>query len=66
MEVIVNKSPLSVSDNATIADVLSTLEIPLEGTGVELNDTFVIPDKFSETNFSDGAIIEIVRFVGGG
>lgn len=51
---------------ATLADLLLTLKIEQATVVAEVNGQIVPRSEFGATALTDGAAIELVRFVGGG
>lgn len=50
----------------TLAEYLSGNNYIIEGIAVECNEKIIPKQKYSEYTLSDGDIVEIVSFVGGG
>ena len=67
MRVTINGEERELPDGASVADVIAQLGMrDLPGIAVELDGRFVERDAYSETRLTQGATMEIVRFVGGG
>ena len=67
MRVTINGEERELPDGASVADVIAQLGMQdLPGIAVELDGRFVERDAYSETRLTQGAAMEIVRFVGGG
>jgi thiazole synthase len=64
--VIVNQEPRSLPGPATVADLLSHLELDPQRVAVELNREVVPRARHHEQRLSDGDAVEIVTLVGGG
>jgi thiamine biosynthesis protein ThiS len=62
----VNGEARSVPGPATLADLLSHLELDPRTVVVELNREIVRRPRLGETDLKDGDVIELVHFVGGG
>jgi thiamine biosynthesis protein ThiS len=64
---MVNGAPRELDRNSTIAGLLGTLRIDPRLVVVEHNRS-ILRDKaaFSSLSLSDGDVVEIVHFVGGG
>jgi thiamine biosynthesis protein ThiS len=65
-QIRVNGEPREVPIGLTLLDLLRFLEVDPERVAVELNRKIVRQPEWSGTAVSDGAVIEIVQFVGGG
>ncbi|MBN1675445.1 MAG: sulfur carrier protein ThiS [Kiritimatiellae bacterium] len=67
VQVIVNGEKKDVTDQATVAGLICELGLGrYTGIAVELNGRFVDRQTYETTVVPPGAILEIVRFVGGG
>jgi thiamine biosynthesis protein ThiS len=67
MTLMVNGAPRELERNSTIAGLLGTLRIDPRLVVVEHNRS-ILRDKaaYSSLSLSDGDVVEIVHFVGGG
>ena len=65
MRIMVNGVERQAQD-ATIADLMVSLETPLKGVAVERNRVIVPKSLYKTTYLEDGDEIEIVDIVGGG
>jgi len=65
MRIMVNGVERQAQD-ATIADLMVSLETPLNGVAVERNRAIVPKSLYKTTYLEDGDEIEIVDIVGGG
>jgi sulfur carrier protein len=65
MRVTVNGEAKQVPDGTTIAALIEQLKLVPRNVAVELNRRLVRSEKYS-TALSDGDVVEIVTFVGGG
>ena len=64
--ITLNGNKITVDETATVRDLFARVGLTdLRGVAVEMNETFIEDDQYS-TPLKDGAVIEIVRFVGGG
>lgn len=50
----------------TISEYLRSAEYGTQRVAVEINGEIVPRAKFDSVTFSDGDVVEVVRFVGGG
>ena len=67
MEVCINGDLHHVSDSVgTIDDLLKVLGLKSEGRIVEVNGELFKESAFHVAKVSDGAVIEIIQFMGGG
>ena len=67
MEVVINGEAREVAEGATVAETLARLGITdTQGVAVELDGRFVERDDYAAVTLSRGAVMEIIRFVGGG
>jgi thiamine biosynthesis protein ThiS len=62
----VNGRPRSLESGASVLDLLGKLDLHERLVVVELNGTILKRSTFGETGLSDGDVIEIAHFVGGG
>ncbi len=53
-------------DGMNVADVLAEMSINPQNVAVELNEEIVPKASYGSTVLSDGDVLEVVRFVGGG
>ena len=65
MDVIVNGKAVDFNGQ-TVSDLLLQLSVETKGVAVEKNGTLVHRELFNSEKVSQGDIIEIVKFVGGG
>ena len=66
MLVHVNGEPREMSDDASLTDLITLLELPQARIAIELNKTVVRRSEWQATKLREGDTIEIVHFVGGG
>lgn len=66
MNLIINGKPKEYTATCTVADVLQELGISSDTVVVELNQSILQPETFSEQLLKDEDKLEIIRFVGGG
>jgi len=68
MELIVNGKKTECRDGATLADLLDTLGIRPDATGVAVavNDTVVTRSRWTETPLVRGDYVEVIHAVQGG
>jgi sulfur carrier protein len=68
MRVVVNGSETELSDGATVAAALESLDLPAAGRGVAVAvDAEVVPrGQWAATELHDGARVEVLRAIQGG
>jgi sulfur carrier protein len=68
MRVVLNGSETELSDGATVAAALASLDLPAAGRGVAVAvDAEVVPrGRWAATELHDGARVEILRAIQGG
>ncbi len=66
MKIFINGRPKTYPKNATIQDVINTLDTVPAAFVVELNQLIIQPETYSNVSLNDEDTIEIIRFVGGG
>ena len=66
VSVFVNGERRELRSPATVADLLTRLELPLRGVAVEVNEQIVPRTRHAEHPLADGDRLEIVSLVGGG
>ncbi len=66
MKVVVDGLPENVPDKATLKELLEIREEPTEHVIVEVNGSFVHPNRYSRTKLKPGDKIEVVYPAFGG
>ena len=66
MTISVNGHAMEVPADTTVAALLQMLNIEPAYVAVELDGSVERQERWGETSISPGAMLEIVRFVGGG
>jgi sulfur carrier protein len=66
IQVIVNGVPKEISSNQSVAALVDSLNIASDRIAVELNKSIVRKRDWDQTTVTNGSILEIVEFVGGG
>ena len=66
MTLTVNGEKREVADGATVAALLSTLDLSQQATVVERNGEIVDRASYTDAVLADGDTLELVRLVGGG
>jgi sulfur carrier protein len=66
MNIILNGQVRTVASASTVADLISTLEIPQRGFAVEVNGELVPRKQHHDYKLSADDRLEIVTLVGGG
>ena len=65
MDLLVNGKIIDFNGKS-ISDLLKELSVEVKGVAVEKNGTLVHREVFDNEPLSQGDIVEVVRFVGGG
>ena len=66
MQIKVNGILYDFDDNISLENIINQLNISSNNIIAEVNGEVIIKSKFSETRIEHNAVIEIVKFVGGG
>lgn len=66
MRVRVNGEDRELAEGVSVAALLESMELEVNGIAVALNMEIVRRGEYGDTNLSDGDEVEIVRAVGGG
>lgn len=66
MRLTINGEMRDMTGSATVAELLSVLELDARKIAIELNREIVPRSAYSATGLNDGDKIEIVHFIGGG
>ncbi|MET1754094.1 sulfur carrier protein ThiS [Novosphingobium sp. RD2P27] len=66
LQLTVNGEPRRIAPGASIADLVSSLELDPKKVAVEHNGVIVPRSTLAEATLADGDTLEIVHFVGGG
>lgn len=66
MQVRINGEEKAIEGKMTLGELLSLLNIKLQGVAVEVNREIVPKRNLSTTPLKEGDSVEIVRMVGGG
>lgn len=66
IRIVVNGEPCAVPADATVASVLAELKIDAARVAVEMNRGIIRKEDWDREPVPDGAVFEIVQFVGGG
>jgi thiamine biosynthesis protein ThiS len=66
ISVWINGIEREISAGQSVADVLASLDLPVERLAVELNRSIVRKRDWETTHVPGGSHLEIVEFVGGG
>ena len=66
MKITVNGENRVVADNTCVADYLKELEINMETVVVECDGIILERDDYGTQILKDGAVLELIRFIGGG
>lgn len=66
MKITINGEAHDARTGATVLDVLRSLNFPTDSIVVERNGDILRPPVFETTILTEGDVLELVRFVGGG
>ena len=66
MNVTINGERRNLPDGMTVTGLLDELALKPEATVVQRNDDIVDRTDYPGTRLSEGDVLELVRFVGGG
>ncbi|MDZ7627113.1 MAG: sulfur carrier protein ThiS [Parvularculaceae bacterium] len=66
MRLIINGEPHDMAEGLTVTALLDALELDGRRLGVERNLAIVPKSAYAATALTEGDVIEIVQFVGGG
>jgi thiamine biosynthesis protein ThiS len=66
LAITVNGEPRRISGPATVADLLTHLQLDPRTVVVELNRHIIRRLQLTETQLAEGDTVELVHFVGGG
>jgi len=66
LTIILNGDPRRVAEGSSVADLLTSLELPAAKVAVERNLAIVPRSTFADVVLAEGDTLEIVHFVGGG
>lgn len=66
ISVWINGVAQQIPAEQSVADVLASLDLPIERVAVELNRSLVRKRDWQSTRVPSGSQLEIVEFVGGG
>jgi len=66
VELVINGEARTVTDVATVADLLVQFKLEQKILVIELNRDIIERTDYEQTRLNDGDRIEIVHFVGGG
>jgi thiamine biosynthesis protein ThiS len=66
ISIVLNGEPHAARAGETVLDLLRSLEIDPERVAIELDRRILKQPRWETTELRDGAMVEIVQFVGGG
>lgn len=66
MQIVLNGKHRLVQEPATVASLLSVLDVAVKGVAVEVNERLIPRRTFDHTPVRDGDRVEVVTLVGGG
>jgi len=66
MQTTINGETRAVADGSTLADFLTSVNLPSRVVVVERNGEIVPREKYEETQLAAGDVLEIVQMMAGG
>jgi len=66
MRIIVNGKPTEVKDKITVMEFLEEQKINPKIVAVEVNDSILEPERYSQKLLNDNDRLEIIFYLGGG
>ncbi|MGE0883399.1 MAG: sulfur carrier protein ThiS [Blastocatellales bacterium] len=66
MEISVNGEPRQITKEASVTDLVASLELTAARLAIELNLSILPRNSWATTKLQNGDKLEIVHFVGGG
>ena len=66
IKIKINGKIKTITDQLTLAKLVTDLKIPLNKVAIELNKKIVNKKKINKIKFKNKDVIEIVHFIGGG
>jgi sulfur carrier protein len=66
LQVTVNGQAQEIPQGSSIAGLLEQINVPLNGSAVELDGEIISKSQYENTQLKDGQRVEVVRLVGGG
>ncbi|MDX1320712.1 MAG: sulfur carrier protein ThiS [Oceanospirillum sp.] len=66
MQILVNGEPKTLPEQATLADLITQMELTGKRIAVEINAEIVPRSQHGETRLNAGDEVEIVHAIGGG
>ena len=66
INVMLNGEPRTIEEEVTLDRMLDLFSLPRQRVAVELNRSVVRRGDWPETAVSEGDVIEVIHFVGGG
>ncbi len=66
MKIICNGEELEVVSDCSVAELVAGIGLKRESVVAECDGRILNPDEYEEHRLTDGARVELIRFVGGG
>ena len=66
IKIRINGKIKTITEQLTLAKLVTDLKIPLKKVAIELNKEIVNKKKINKIKFKNKDVIEIVHFIGGG
>lgn len=66
MEIICNGKEMAVRDGITLEELMLELQLNPDTVVAECDNRIVLREEYAQKTLSGGAVLELIRFVGGG
>lgn len=66
MEIICNGKEMAVRDGITLEELILELQLNPDTVVAECDSHIVLREEYAQTTLGEGAVLELIRFVGGG
>lgn len=66
MEIICNGKEMVVRDGVTLEELILELQLNPDTVVVECDSRIVLREEYAQKTLREGAVLELIRFVGGG
>lgn len=66
MNILINGEKKEIAEKINLAEMLDRFSLPSQRVAVELNRQVIRRKDWDQTDISEGDVIEVIHFVGGG
>lgn len=66
MEIICNGKDMAVRDGITLEGLILELQLNPDTVVAECDSRIVLREEYAQKTLDEGAVVELIRFVGGG